>query len=184
MSALILPEEKLLVSPGSVAGIYYSPLSSTKDNPNLMKSVKWIEAIVDRGLRYEGEWDRYADKKGSFSDKKSERFNRQVSFMNARFFEGTQFTHEDSWRNVITKGTELLWLLPTSTEPGKAFRIGTAWFQAEKYLDPCKGPSARTGKPGFKETFVDCGAIIARVIRSGGFRVDDPIFHEKKKYGD
>jgi hypothetical protein len=102
--------------------------------------------------------------------------------MNARFFQGTSFNYVDSWRNVFTLGTELLWLLPTNKSPGRLFRIGTAWFRAQKYLDPCPGPSKRSGKPGFKETFFDCGAIIAEVVVSGTFKVGDLVFHESKGY--
>lgn len=177
MSDLILPEEASLISPGRVVCICYSPIAKS----NSMKSVPSIEAVAGQGLKCNDEWDRYALGQGSFN-KKSGVGNRQVTFMNARFFKGTPFTYEESFRNVFISGTELLWLLPTNKSPGRYFRIGTAWFQAQKYLDPCESPSKRSSKPGFKETFVDCGAIIASVVESGFFSINDPLFHESKGY--
>lgn len=169
---LKVPQGKKIITTGSVVGIFISAQAN-----HIMESVTEIEAIEGRGLKH----DRYGEGIGSFNRKRGGVGHRQVSFMNARFFTGTPFEYKDSYRNVITDGVELLWLIGEPGVPRK-FQIGTAVFEAVKYLDPCNVPSVRTGKPGFKEMFSDCGAIIASVIKSGRFKVDDPVFHENKAY--
>jgi hypothetical protein len=135
-----------------------------------MQSQEASEAIAGRGLK----GDRYGEDIGSFQ--RGDPSKRQVSFMNDRFFDGTVFDFTDCRRNIITEGVELLWLIDSKKE----FVIGTAVFRAVKYLDPCNRPSMLSGKPGFKETFVDTGAIIAEVVQSGTFSVGDAVFHESK----
>ncbi len=160
-----MPEIKL-ISTGKVVGIFISQISNST-----MEELQQAEAIAGAGIK----GDRYCNGTGSFN-KKSGVGNRQVSLMNARFFKGTPFEFKDSLRNIITDGVELLWLI------NREFQIGTAKFRGVKYLDPCESPSKRSGKPGFKEAFFDCGAIIAEVLESGTFGVNDQVFHPSKGY--
>lgn len=158
----------MLISTGKVVAICISPIAKSRE----MQSLTMINAIAGEGL----EGDRYAKGIGSFNKTRGGIGHRQVSLMNARFFEGTEFEFTDSFRNIFTDGVELLWLI------GREFTIGTARFRGLKYLDPCETPSKRSGKPRFKETFFDCGAIIAEVIESGTFEVNAPVYHEHKGY--
>ena len=165
--------ESKLITTGKVVGIYVSPTAR-----GVMQSISEAEAIAGAGIK----GDRYSTGNGSFNDANKNRGgigNRQVSLMNARFFKGTPFEFIDSRRNIVTEGVELLWLLKKG---GKEFRIGDAVFRAVDPLDPCNVPSVTSGKPGFKETFFDCAAIIAEVLQSGRFRVGDPVFHASKGY--
>ncbi len=137
-----------------------------------MQVVNKVEAIVGRGLK----GDRYAAGEGSFS-KKHGIGSRQVSLMNSRFFQGTGFEYTDSRRNIITEGVELMWLI------GREFQIGEVCFRGVKYLDPCNLPSKLAQKEqSFKDTFSDCGAIIAEVVRGGIIKVGDPITPPPKGY--
>lgn len=160
--------ESKLITTGKVVAICIFPVAKSTE----MQSVTKINAIAGAGL----EGDRYAKGEGSFNRKRGGMGHRQVSLMNARFFKGTPFEYVDSYRNIFTEGVEILWLI------GREFTIGTARFRGLKYLDPCEIPSKRSGKPGFKETFFDCGAIIAEVIESGSFEVNNPVYHESKGY--
>jgi hypothetical protein len=165
--------EQKLITTGRVIGIYVTPTAQ-----GIMRSIIEAEAVTGAGIK----GDRYCDGLGSYNKKVKDRsgiITRQVSLMNARFFTGTPFEFIDSRRNIITEGVELLWLL---TKGGKEFRIGSAVFRAVDPLDPCNVPSNLSGKPGFKEAFFDCGAIIAEVINGGQFRVGDPVFHASKGY--
>jgi hypothetical protein len=161
-----------LISTGKVVGIY---ISSTAGGA--MRPLSEADAIAGAGIA----GDRYCVGIGSFNDVSKGRGgigSRQVSLINARFFSGTPFDFGDSRRNIVTMGVELLWLL----KGRKEFRIGEAVFRAINPLDPCGRPSNLSGKPGFKEAFFDCGAIIAEVVQSGNFRINDPVFHVSKGY--
>ncbi|HEU0080709.1 MAG TPA: hypothetical protein VFQ72_01635 [Candidatus Paceibacterota bacterium] len=169
--------ETKLITTGGVAGIYISPTAR-----GAMQSIVEAEAVAGAGIK----GDRYCDGIGSFNDVKRGRRGigaRQVSLMDARFFAGTAFEFADSRRNIITEGVELIWLLKRGgKEFAQEFRIGEAVFRAVDPLDPCNVPSSVSGKPGFKEAFFDCGAIIAEVLVGGRFRVGDPVFHASKGY--
>lgn len=158
-----------LTSTGKVVAICISPTAGSA-----MQSINEAEAVTGCGIK----GDRYCDGIGSFNIKRGGKGVRQVSLMNARFFTNTPFEFVDSRRNIITENVELLWLI----HENKEFRIGDAIFRTVKYLDPCQRPSKLSGKPGFKETFFECGAIIAEVINGGRFRVGDPVFHTSKGY--
>jgi hypothetical protein len=165
--------EKKIIKTGNVVGIYVSPTMR-----GAMQSIAEAEAIAGAGIK----GDRYCDGHGSYnSESKGGKGvgSRQVSLINARFFTGTPFEFIDSRRNIITNGVELMWLLGKG---GREFRIGTAIFRATEPLDPCNVPSTTSGKPGFKQAFFDCGAIIAEVLIGGQFRVGDPVFHASKGY--
>jgi hypothetical protein len=159
-----------LISTGKVVAICISPAAG-----GAMQSIDNAEAITGCGIK----GDRYCDGIGSFNVKRGGKGVRQVSIMNARSFRDTHFEFVDSRRNIITENVELLWLI----HENKEFRIGEAVFRAVKYLDPCPRPSKLSGKPGFKETFFDCSAIIAEVMSGGRFNVGDPVFHASKGYG-
>ena len=169
----IVEQKPLDTTTGGVSAICIAPVAG-----KVMLRLQEAEAIAGAGLK----GDRYAAGIGSFNIKRGGVGIRQVSFMNARFLQGTEFLPEDTRRNVFTIGVELSWLLPMSDKPGKLFRIGNVLFRAQKYLDPCPRPSKLSGKSGFKETFFDCGAIIAEVVEGGSFKVGDPVYHENKGY--
>ena len=137
----------------------------------LMEEVSEVEAITGQGLK----GDRYATGEGSFNV--GSLGSRQVTFMNAIFFEGSGFDFRDSRRNLFVEGVELMWLI------GREFQVGTARFQGIKYCDPCQRPSKLSGKSkSFKEVFFDRGGLIAEVIETGVIRLGDKVTPPPKGY--
>lgn len=136
-----------------------------------MKRVDEVEALTGQGLL----GDRYALGKGSFN--KGKEGMRQVTLINGIFFEGSGFHYEDSRRNIVTDGVELMWLI------GREFTIGAARMRGVKYCDPCKRPSKLAGKTAsFQEKFFDRGGLVAEVLESGVIRVGDSVVPPPKGY--
>lgn len=136
-----------------------------------MQEILEVEALTGQGLK----GDRYTNGEGSFN--KGKQGVRQVTLMNAIFFERSGFEFKDSRRNIFVEGTELMWLI------GREFQIGTARFRGVKYCDPCTQPSKLSGKTkSFKKTFFDRGGIIAEIIEGGVIKVRDLLIPPPKGY--
>jgi len=136
-----------------------------------MQEVQEAEAIKGAGLK----GDRYSTGDGSFNRQAPGK--RQVTLMNAIFFDGSRFVYRDSRRNIFVEGTELMWLI------GREFQIGAARMRGVKYSDPCERPTKLSGKGGsFKEDFFDRGGIIAEVIEGGTIKVGDQLIPPDKGY--
>ncbi len=166
------PDEKhghlreIAMAKGKVVAICICPIAGGK-----MQQVNEVKAIPEKGF----EGDRYATGEGSYN--KGKQGNRQVTFMNGIFFEGSGFEYTDSRRNIISSGVELMWLI------GKKFRIGQACFEGVKYCDPCRRPDALAGKRrDFKKAFFDRGGLIANVIEGGVIKIGDSIKTPPKGY--
>lgn len=153
---------------GKVVAIYI-----TSDAGEPMQQVKEVEAIAGAGLK----GDRYATGDGSFN--KGLPGQRQVTFINGIFFEGSGFEYTDSRRNIVTMDVELMRLI------NKEFNVGTAKFRGVKYCKPCTRPNElgkdklRNAKP-FNEVFFDRGGIIADVIEDGVINEGDPVISPVK----
>lgn len=148
-----------------VVAIFISPEAGAP-----MESVDSVMALKGRGL----EGDRYASGEGSFNKEKIG--NRQVTLINSIFFEGMNFEYKDSRRNIVTEGVELMYLI------GREFKIGDAIFKGVKYCDPCQRPSNLSGKPGFRDAFLDRGGLVAEIIESGSISVGSNIIPPPKGY--
>jgi len=119
--------------------------------------------------------DRYASAAGSYN--RNRPGSRQVTLINAIFFEGTEFVYTDSRRNIVTEGVELMWLI------NREFTIGQARFRGIKYCDPCERPSRLAGKlTSFKEAFSDRGGLIAEVVEGGTIKAGDLVIPPPKGY--
>ena len=166
---------------GIVRGIFICP---TAGEP--MQRITQVAAIAGQGLQ----GDRYSTGWGSFNNKKpwwwsipfihwifKKKQKRQVTLINYTFFEGSGFEFQDSRRNLIVEGVELMSLI------GQKFRVGTARFRGMKYCDPCNRPSKLSGKQlSFKEAFLDRGGIIAEVIEGGTIMWGDKVITPDKGY--
>lgn len=131
------------------------------------------EVIAETGNGLVG--DRYYDGNGSFN--KNDLGKRQVTFMNAMFFEDSGFSFSDSRRNIFLEGVELMDLI------GKEFTVGEVTFRGVKYCDPCNRPNTLAGiKKSFRETFFDRGGLVAEIITSGPIRIGDKVKTPKKDY--
>lgn len=166
---------------GTVVAIYISP---TAEAP--MQPVQKVMALAGRGL----EGDRYAKGEGSFNKKKpwwwkipliglffKKKNKRQVTLINARFFDGASFTPAESRRNIVVRDAELMDLV------GKEFPIGEAECRGTKYCDPCERPSKLSGKKqSFKGEFSDGGGLIVEVTGDGLIEVGSLLIPPPKKY--
>ena len=151
---------------GTVRAICIAPTAGAP-----MQRVPEVMAVAGAGLC----GDRYCTAGGSFNRGSAGR--RQVTLVNAVFFEGTGFDFVDSRRNIVTNGVELMWLI------GREFQIGWARFRGVKYCDPCQRPSQLAGKErSFKEAFSDRGGLIADVIEGGLIKEGDPVIPPPKGY--
>lgn len=154
------------MSNGRVVAICIAPEAGAP-----MQRVEEVMAVAGAGL----EGDRYFAGEGSFNRDNPGR--RQVTLINAIFFPGSGFEFEDSRRNLVVDGVELMWLI------GREFRIGGAKFRGVKYCDPCERPSKLAGNPhSFKEAFFDRGGLVAEVIESGSICVGDAVIPPPKGY--
>ena len=136
-----------------------------------MLSVDHAKAIAGKGLA----GDRYSRAEGSFN--KGQQGKRQVTLMNARFFERSDFEHVESRRNIIVRDVELMWLI------GRTFEIGEAIMRGIKYCDPCMRPSKLAQRPeSFMDSFQDCGGLVVEVLQGGVIRVNDSGIPPAKGY--
>lgn len=146
---------------GYLQTIFIAPVAS-------QPMVPLEQVLAVEGLGLEG--DRYHAAAGSYN--KDKPGNRQVTLISGDFFKGSGFVPQETRRNLVTSGVELMWLI------GRQFTIGFggAVFYGERYCDPCKRPSTLSGNPiNFNEAFFDRGGLVARVVSSGIIRVGDSI---------
>ena len=136
-----------------------------------MQEVPEVLAIAGQGL----EGDRYSTGEGSFN--RGNKGNRQVTFMNAIFFEKSGFEFKESRRNIFVENVELMWLI------GREFQVGAARFRGVKYCDPCQRPSKLSNKTeSFRDSFIDRGGLLAEVIETGMIKIDDAVISPSKGY--
>lgn len=138
-----------------------------------MQRVQSVRAIAGAGL----EGDRYALGAGSFNKREENRGKRQVTLINARFFERSTFKPIESRRNILVANMEIMWVI------GREFQVGAARFRGVKYCDPCDRISRLANKrASFKEEFEDCGGLIAEVLGDGIITASDLIILPPKGY--
>ena len=119
--------------------------------------------------------DRYQNGGGSYNQGCPGK--RQITLINAMFFEGSGFEPIESRRNLVVHGVELMDLI------GKEFQVGNAVLKGVKYCDPCLVPSAMAGKSySFREAFFDRGGLVAEVIKTGVIKVGGSVVPPKKDY--
>lgn len=136
-----------------------------------MERVERVSAITGKGLT----GDRYSTGEGSFNRGMSG--VRQVTLINALFFEGSGFLYEESRRNIVTRGLELMWLI------GREFTVGEARMRGVKYCDPCMRPGKLAQKDvSFQKRFFDRGGLVAEVLEGGVICVGDSVVTPVKRY--
>ena len=160
---------------GRVIGIFIAPSAGAP-----MQGVSKVDAIAGAGLK----GDRYSSGAGSYNQGAQGR--RQVTLINGQFFENGVYELEESRRNIITIGVELMWLI------GREFRIGEAQMRGVKYCAPCRRPDvlADAAMPAgvlkirmpFQEIFFDRGGLVAEVIKSGEIWVGCEVIPPPKGY--
>jgi hypothetical protein len=141
-----------------VLNIYICP---AKGDPMVRMSA--VLAIKGQGL----EGDRYAYGKGSWNQNKPG--HRQVTLINIHSINDSVFNPQETRRNIVTKGIELMILI------GKEFLVGSILFKGVKYCTPCDRPSNLSGLEGFKDAYTERGGLIAEVLADGVIYEGDEI---------
>lgn len=154
------------MSEGHVIAICISPVAGEPT-----QRVEEVEALAGLGLK----GDRYALGEGSWN--KGRPGKSQVTLINGLFFADSGFTYEESRRNIVTLGVELMDLI------GKEFEVGGARFKGVRYCDPCQRPSKLSGNPrSFKDVFHDRGGLTAEVLQGGLIKVGSLVVPPKKNH--
>lgn len=119
--------------------------------------------------------DRYQNGGGSYNQGRPGK--RQVTLINAMFFEGSGFRWIESRRNLVVQGVELMDLI------GKNFAVGNAILRGVKYCDPCLVPNALAGKTrSFRDAFFDRGGLVAEVTKTGAIKIGSEVIPPKKDH--
>ena len=132
-----------------------------------LRSVDRIGAIAGLGL----EGDRYAARLGRFSD--PERRPDALTLIEAEAIEGlnengVELTHEESRRNLLTRGIALNELV------GRRFRVGEVECLGVERADPCSYLQGLT-REGVLRGLVDRGGLRAAIVSDGTIAVGDEI---------
>jgi MOSC domain-containing protein YiiM len=144
---------------GVVQQIAISPIGS-----ELPQQVASVEVLAGQGPR----GDRY------FVAEPEERDGDDLTLIEAEALEaftnetGIALSHEESRRNVLTRGIRLSDLV------GKRFRIGGVECVGVELCEPCKHLEGLT-RPGVLRGLVHRGGLRANVTRSGTIAVGDDL---------
>jgi MOSC domain-containing protein YiiM len=145
--------------PGTVEGIAISPIESQLPQP-----VESIEVLAGQGLR----GDRY------FVDEPTDRNGDDLTLIEAEALEaftdetGIELSHEESRRNVLTRGVRLNELV------GKRFRVGEVECVGVELCEPCNHLQGLT-RPGVLRGLVHRGGLRANVTHGGTIAVGDEL---------
>jgi MOSC domain-containing protein YiiM len=117
--------------------------------------------------------DRYALGVGTYSDTPSPGGGRELTLVAAEALdelaaEGLEVSHEETRRNVLTRGVDLGSLL------GQRFRIGDVELEGVRPCKPCNYLGELADKP-LREALTDRGGLRANVLTSGTIRVGDEV---------
>jgi MOSC domain-containing protein YiiM len=145
--------------PGTVERIAISPIES-----QLPQRVESIEVLAGQGPR----GDR------NFVDEPAERNGHDLTLIEAEALEaftdetGIELSHEESRRNVLTRGVRLNDLV------GKRFRVGEVECVGVELCEPCSHLQGLT-RPGVLRGLVHRGGLRADVTHSGTIAVGDEL---------
>jgi MOSC domain-containing protein YiiM len=145
--------------PGQVEQIAISPEETVLPEP-----VESVEVLPGQGPR----GDRY------FAPEPAERRGKDLTLIEAEALEaftaetGVPLTHQESRRNVLTRGVRLNDLV------GKRFRVGEVECEGVMLNEPCTHIEALT-RPGVLKGLVHRGGLRANVIGGGRIAVGDEV---------
>lgn len=121
-------------------------------------------AVVIAGLGIEG--DRYASKRGYWSDPKWP--DQELTLIEAEVASSLGVTAEQLRRNLVVSGVRLADLI------GVEFRIGEALLKGVRPCDPCLYIEGFT-RPGMAKLLADRGGLRAAIVEGGRISVGDRI---------
>jgi MOSC domain-containing protein YiiM len=135
-----------------------------------MSALKSVTGVAGRGL----EGDRYANRKGYYSNRPTPGDGRQVTLIEAEVLDwlaaehGITLSPAECRRNVVTRGIGLETLI------GRRFRVGELLCEGVRICEPCVYLEQLTGKP-VNEPLVHRGGLRANILEGGTLRVGDEI---------
>jgi MOSC domain-containing protein YiiM len=145
--------------PGTVERIAITPVESA-----LPQAVDSVEVVAGQGPR----GDRY------FVEEPSSRDGADLTLIEAEALEaftaetGIELSHEESRRNLLTRGARLNDLV------GKRFRVGEVECFGLELCEPCNHLQGLT-RPGVLRGLVHRGGLRANVLRTGTVAVGDEL---------
>jgi MOSC domain-containing protein YiiM len=148
---------------GVVVAIHLFPAKAQEG-----RSVAECRAVPGKGL----EGDRYAERRGSFSDRGGPQ--REVTLIEEEAIEAlardyrVELAPGESRRNITTRGVALNHLV------GREFRVGEVTLRGVKLCEPCSHLEKLT-KPGVLKGLIHRGGLNAQVVTGGVLRVGDPV---------
>jgi MOSC domain-containing protein YiiM len=146
------------MQPGTVEAIAIAPRRGELPSP-----VDAVTAVTGRGL--EGEYhfaDAAPGNGGGITLIATE------ALAGLREDTGIALTHEQSRRNVLTRGVDVNALV------GRRFSVGEVECEGVELCEPCRGLERMT-EPGVLRGLVHRGGLRADVVRGGDVRVGDPV---------
>lgn len=149
---------------GRVVSLHVAPEAGAA-----MVSLQRARAL--KGVGVEG--DRYALKRGRFSNAPGSFTGRQVTFIALEAIaslqeSGIRFELGEARRNIVTEGVSLASLVD------RTFQIGEAVFRGMRLFQPCTYLERLTAV-GVREALWDRGGLRADVVRGGEIRTGDAI---------
>lgn len=131
-----------------------------------IQRVASIDALAGRGI----EGDRYCDPPDAPGHDPSHEITlvAKEGVEAAAEESGVDLTFEDTRRNVVTAGVDLLQLI------GSRFRVGEVELEAIREAAPCRHLQKLAGKPLLKPLIGRAG-IRARIVTTGTIQVGDEI---------
>ena len=150
----------LIAMSGTVEQIAISPAESA-----LPETVASVEVLAEQGPR----GDRYF-----LAEPAKRPDGGDLTLIEAEALEsfsaetGIPLSHQESRRNVLTRGTRLNELV------GRRFRVGEVECLGIELCEPCSHLQGLT-RPGVLKGMVDRGGLRVDVVRSGTIRVGDDL---------
>lgn len=129
------------------------------------------EVVAMAGVGLEG--DRYATRRGSFSEKPKP--GRQVTLIEAEAIEalerelGMVLAPGETRRNIVTREVALNHLV------GREFTVGEVRLRGFELCEPCASLARMTGKPQILPGLIHRGGLRAEILEGGVIRVGDPV---------
>jgi MOSC domain-containing protein YiiM len=145
--------------PGVVQQIAITPIESALPQP-----VPAIEVLPGQGPR--------GDRK--FAPEPAARNGKDLTLIEAEALDaftaetGIPLTHQESRRNILTRGVQLNELV------GRRFRVGEVECEGVMLNEPCQHLESLT-RPGVLRGLVHRGGLRANVVQGGVVAVGDPV---------
>ena len=138
-------------------------LAITKNNNQLIKEVKSIEVLANKGIVGDRHFHEYNDPYNQLSLIESE----NIDDYNIKF--GLNIPYIDFRRNVITKGVKLNDLV------GKKIKVGHVKLEAIDLCRPCRHLTEMLNQNNIIKEFLRKGGLRCQILNSSKIKIGDKI---------